>query len=96
MTGIEGEPASVEENLKPGAEVHRSRIPRHADIAEIAGAVTGRNIHAAAQLHGEMGKVPADTDAFGMTFRSGAVHNVRDGIRIGLTGWEFDCGRVTA
>src|SRR6266550_2609810 len=73
MAGIEGEPASVEENLKPGAEVHRSGISRHADITEISRAIAGGNVHAATQRHSEMGKVPADADTLRVALRGGAV-----------------------
>src|SRR5580692_4714028 len=44
MPRIEREPLSVEERLEPSAEVHRRRIPRYADIAEITRAVAGRDI----------------------------------------------------
>jgi hypothetical protein len=39
----------------------------------IAGAVAGGNVHASAQRHGEMGKVPAYADALGMSFGRSAV-----------------------
>jgi hypothetical protein len=73
MAGVEGKPPSVEENLEPCAEIHRRGIPGHADLAEIAGAIAGGNVHAAAQRHGEMSKIPADADALGMSFGSHAV-----------------------
>ena len=41
-------PAVTEIDFEPGAEVHRLIVERHADVAEIAGAVTRRNVHAAA------------------------------------------------
>ena len=52
-------PAVAEIGLEPGAEVHRRGVGRHADVAEIAGAIARRNVHAAAQRHGEMGEVAA-------------------------------------
>ena len=73
MAGIEREPAAVEENLEPGAKIHRCWILGHADIPEITRAVAGGNIHAAAERHSEMGKVPADADALGMSFGRSAV-----------------------
>ena len=70
---IEREPAAVEEGLEPGAKIHGSGIPGHADIPEITRAVAGGNIRAAAQRHGEMGKVPANADALDMSFERSAV-----------------------
>jgi hypothetical protein len=45
-------------------------VTRHADVA---GAVASGDIQAAAKRNGQMGEVTADTDAFEVTFRSGAV-----------------------
>ena len=73
MAGVEREPTAAEENLEPGAKIHRCGIPGHADIPQIASAVAGGNVHAAAQGHSEMGKVPADADALGMSFGRSAV-----------------------
>src|ERR1700687_600804 len=57
-------PAPSEKDLEPGAEIHWINIDWNADVAEIAGAVAGRDVHAAAERDGEMGEVPADADAF--------------------------------
>ena len=67
-------PAPSEKDLEPGAEIHWINIDWNADVAEIAGAVAGRDVHAAAERDGEMGEVPADADAF--------VHGVA-----GATSW---------
>jgi hypothetical protein len=57
-------PAPSEEDLEPGAEIHWIDIDWNADVAEIAGAVAGRDVHAAAERDGEVGEVAADADAF--------------------------------
>jgi hypothetical protein len=57
-------PAPSEKDLEPGAEIHWTNIDWNADVAEIAGAVAGRDVHAAAEGDGEMGEVAADADAF--------------------------------
>src|SRR5271170_6687939 len=46
---VEDIPTTLQKNLEPRTEVHRVRNRRHADITEIAGAVSRRHIHAAAQ-----------------------------------------------
>src|SRR5665647_2832392 len=60
---IEGEPAAVEIDLEPGAEIHRRGIDGYADIAEIAGAVACRDIHAAARYcTGYLGDIGVPVD----------------------------------
>ena len=56
---VERVPAPAEVGLEPGAEVHRLRRRRYADVAQVAGAVAGRDVHAAAQGDGEVRKVAA-------------------------------------
>src|SRR5271165_3326429 len=56
---VESVPTPAEIGLEPGAEIHRRRIGRHADIAKIPGAIARRDAHAAAQGDGQMGKVAA-------------------------------------
>src|ERR1700683_459652 len=63
MARIERVPAIAEINLEPGGEIHRRLVRRHADVAEIAGAIARRDVHAAAERNGEMGKVAADAAA---------------------------------
>src|ERR1700751_4110001 len=70
---VESVPPSAEKHLEPGAEIHRSRVSRHTDVSEIAGAVASRNIHAAAQRHSKMSEIAAHADTFLMTFGSRAV-----------------------
>ena len=73
MAGIERVPAAAEIDFEPGAEIHRGILGRHADVAEIAGAVARRNVHAAAQRDGEVGEVPANAAplVMGIPRRSG-------------------------
>ena len=73
VPGVEGEPASVEKHLEPGAEIHRRRVFRHADIAEIARAIARRNVHAAAERNGQMGEVAADAELLVVAFGRRAV-----------------------
>ena len=57
-------PTPIEKDFEPAAEIHRIDVDRNADVAEIAGAIAGGDVHAAAERNGEMGEVPADPDAF--------------------------------
>src|SRR6516164_4990132 len=66
VASIERVPAPAEIDLKPGAEIHRIRIGRHANVAKITGAIARRNVHAAAQGDCEMGKISTDATAFHM------------------------------
>ena len=49
VAGVEGVPAAAEIDFEPALEIHRRRVGRHADVAEIAGAIARRNVHAAAE-----------------------------------------------
>src|SRR5712692_4836377 len=49
VPSIEGVPVTVDVGLEPGGEIHRTVGWRHADVAEVAGAVAGGNVHAAAE-----------------------------------------------
>src|SRR5258708_30028513 len=73
VSRVEGEPATIQEHLVPRAEIHRGWIGWNADVAEVARAVAGRDVHATGQRRGKMGEVPADAAAFLMTLRRGAV-----------------------
>ena len=59
-------------DLEPGAEIHRRRIRRHADVAEIAGAVARRDVHAAAERDGEVREVAAHAAPLGEAARGAA------------------------
>src|SRR4029453_3164612 len=56
---IEGVPTVAEIGLEPGRKVHRRIRRGHADIAEIASAVTRGDVHTTAERDGEMGEVAA-------------------------------------
>ena len=63
---IECVPVLAEINFEPGAEIHCGFVERYADIAEIAGTVSRRNVHAAAQRDREVSEVPAHAASLGM------------------------------
>ena len=58
---IEGVPMAADVSLEPAGKISRGIRRRHADVAEIAGAISGRNIHAAAERDGKVRVVTADT-----------------------------------
>ena len=60
-----------------------ARIGRHADVAEITGAVARRDVHAAAQRDREVGEVAADAAPLGMRIPGGLG-------RAGMLVAEFD------
>lgn len=59
VSGVAGPPLAAEVDFEPGAEIAWGG-GRDADFAEVAGGVTGGDIHAAAEGDGEMGEVAAD------------------------------------
>ena len=63
VAGVEGVPPAAQVALHPGAEIHR-RAGGNADIAQIAGAIAGGDVQAAAEGDGQMGIVAADADLF--------------------------------
>ena len=69
---IKGIPAPAEIRFKPSAEIHRIRRGRHADVAEIAGAIPGWDIHAAAERDRYMREIPTDTHSFVIRLVGGA------------------------
>src|SRR6266436_4486985 len=46
ITRIEGVPPPAKIGLEPAGEIHRPIRWRHADVAEVPGAIAGRNVHA--------------------------------------------------
>lgn len=60
---VKGVPLPVQVGLKPGAEIHGESHRCHTNIAEIAGAVAGGDVHAATQGDGQMGKIATDAGA---------------------------------
>lgn len=71
VASIEGVPSVAEIGLEPGRKVHGRIGWRPADIAEIASAVTRRDIHATAERDGEMGKVATHALAILKNLKSG-------------------------
>src|SRR5215207_5696134 len=61
---IEGAPVPAEIGLEPAGEIAHGPGFWRADIAEIAGAIARRNVHAAAERDGEMGVIATDALAF--------------------------------
>src|SRR5580704_664256 len=61
---IERVPGRPEVSLEPSREVHRRRVLRHADVAQIAGAIARRNVQAATEGDRQVGEVAADALAF--------------------------------
>src|SRR6202035_1553038 len=61
--------------LEPRAEIHRRRIGRYANITEITGAISRRNIEAAAERDREMCEVATDASLLrkGPRGASGAI-----------------------
>ena len=55
-------------DLEPGREIHRRVVRRHADVAEIAGAIARRDVHAAAERDREMREVAAHAAPLFMRF----------------------------
>src|SRR5712691_5967629 len=51
---IKGVPPPAKIDLEPAGEIHRPIRWRHVDVAEIAGAIACRNVHAAAKGDGEV------------------------------------------
>src|SRR4051812_33442968 len=67
MPGVEREPIPTQISLKPGAEVRGVRNRRDANVAEIAGAVSGGNVHAAAKRDREVGEITAHARLVGIS-----------------------------
>src|ERR1700683_3272948 len=70
MPRVERPPTIFEIDFKPGAEIHGRRCRWHADIAQISGCVARRNIQGATHGNGEMLKIAADAEAFGVDVQS--------------------------
>src|SRR5689334_21106871 len=68
MARVERVPLAADIGFEPGREIHRSVRDRHPDIAEIAGAIASRDVHAAAERDRQVSKVPADAGAIAVSF----------------------------
>src|SRR5207248_1878572 len=60
VAGVEGIPLSAQVSLKPRAEIHRAGRYRHADVAQIAGAISSRDVQAAAEGDRQVHVIAAD------------------------------------
>src|SRR4029434_2401324 len=60
VAGVEGVPMAVKVGLEPGGEIHRAIGRRHADVAQVAGAVTCGDVHAATEGDGEVRVITAN------------------------------------
>src|SRR5215831_14745904 len=65
---IKGVPFAADIGFEPGCEIHWRVGDRHADIAQITGAVACRDIHAAAEGYGEVRIIAADASAIAVGF----------------------------
>ena len=61
MTSIERVPVATQIDLELGTKVHRIWNWRYADIAEIAGAVSGGDVHATAKRDRKVREIPANS-----------------------------------
>src|ERR1700753_3654117 len=73
VASVESKPTTIEEYFVPSAEVHRRGISGNADVAEIAGAIPRRDIHAPGKRDCQVGEVAAYATALVMPLRSGPV-----------------------
>ena len=69
---VEGVPAVSEIRFEPAREVHGSGYRRDSNIAEIAGAVARRNVHAATERDGEVSVVSANAAPLVVGLQSGS------------------------
>src|SRR5689334_16830975 len=67
---IEGPPAVLQIHFEPGAEIHLIRRWGNADISQIAGDITRRNIQAATKRDCQMLKIPAHPESFCINIQS--------------------------
>src|ERR1035441_3322517 len=69
---VERVPAAADPGLEPRGEIAHAERRWRSDIAQVAGAVSRWNIHAAAEGDGEMREVAADAGPFVESFRGTA------------------------
>ncbi len=65
-------PLATQVDFHAAGEIHGRIHDRDADIAQVAGAVTRRNVETAAERDGQMREVPADPLPFGEGLRGGS------------------------
>ena len=71
VPSVKGVPLAADICFEPGCEIHRRVRGWHADIAQIAGAVSRRDVHAATERDGEVRIIPADAGAIAVSFPGG-------------------------
>ena len=72
MARVEDELPSIEKDFEPSVVNHWSRARRHAYVPQKPIGVTCRNVHAAAESDGEVGKVAANAHPLLIGFIGGA------------------------
>src|SRR5260370_14562771 len=65
---IKSVPLATDIGFEPGCEIHRCVRDWYADIAQIAGAVSRRDVHAATERHYEVRIFAADARAIAVNF----------------------------
>jgi len=65
VSRVERKPATAKKGFEPSVEIHRRRIGRNPDVAEVAVAIARRDIETSAQRNGDMSEVAAYADALG-------------------------------
>ena len=74
---IEDVPLATQKGLEPARKVHRTRLGRDADVAQVAGAIAGRNVHASAERDRQVRKVAADALSLSVDL-PGGLHRARE------------------
>ena len=64
----------AEEGIEPRSEIRHSVWRRHADVAQVAGAVARRNVHAPAKRYREVCVIAADAGPIVKGFQRRARH----------------------
>src|SRR5262249_47874989 len=64
VASVERAQAPADIGLEPAGEIHRGIDRWNTDVAEIAGAIAGRDVHATAECDGQVGVVAAHAGAF--------------------------------
>jgi len=68
VPSVKGVPLAADIGFEPGCEIHRRVRGRHADIAQLAGAVSRRKVHAATEGDRQVSIVPANAGAIAECF----------------------------
>jgi hypothetical protein len=61
---VECKPATFQEHLEPGTKIHRGGVRRNSNVTKVASAISGGDVHTAAQGHSKVRKVTTHTDHF--------------------------------